>query len=163
MWKDIESFEGRYEVSDVGEIRNAKTYVLLKLKLDKDGYHQIGLRKLGDRKKYWFYVHKLVALAFLGYKEGQVDHIDTNKLNNSVSNLRWVTQHENALNRQLKPWSTNVTTRELYITKYPNGYMLRINRKDYIKKMWFKDISSAIIERDACLRDIESLNLALGR
>lgn len=156
MWKDISGFEGRYEVSDSGEIRNVKTQKLLTLKVDRDGYQQIGLRKLGDRKKYWFFVHRLVALAFIdGDPSNQIDHIDHNKCNNCASNLRWVTLQENVLHRELKPWSTNTSTNELYITKYRNGYMIRINRQDYRKQIWKKDLESAITERDKCILELQ--------
>ena len=59
MWKDIKGFEGRYCISDLGEVQNIKTKKILKPTSDKDGYLHIGLRKLGDRKKYWFRVHRL--------------------------------------------------------------------------------------------------------
>jgi hypothetical protein len=83
MWKDIEQFEGRYQISNCGEVRNFKTLKLLALKVDRDGYNQIGLRKIGDRKKYWFSIHRLVGIHFLPKSELiQIDHIDHNKLNN---------------------------------------------------------------------------------
>jgi hypothetical protein len=99
MWKDIKDFEGRYQVNDIGEVRNINTGKIIINSLDCDGYHQIGIRKLGDRKKYWFRVHRLVAFAFTevpdNWKELMIDHNDRNKLNNVPSNLRWVTAQEN--------------------------------------------------------------------
>lgn len=164
MWKDIANLEGRYEISDIGEVRNKKTQRLLCLKLDREGYYQIGMRKSNNRKKYWFSVHRLVAIHFLGDPEDnskQVDHIDHNKTNNSVSNLRWVTVKENNLNREMKAWSTNTTTNELYITRYNNGFMIRINRSDYRKQIWERDLESAIRRRDECVKEIKSLTLGL--
>lgn len=157
MWKDIVGFEGRYEVSDMGQVRNIKTQKLLCLKKDRDGYQQIGLRKLGDRKKYWFSLHRLVAKHFLdNYSEDLcVDHIDHNKCNNIVTNLRSITVGENNRNRELKAWSTNKTTNELYITAYKNGYMVRINRLDYTKRIWERDLESAIKRRDECLTELQ--------
>jgi hypothetical protein len=156
MWKDIVDFEGRYEISDSGEVRNSKTLKLLTLKHDRDGYQQIGLRKTGDRKKYWFSIHRLVAKHFLeSYSDDLcIDHIDHNKCNNIVSNLRAITVGDNNRNRELKPWSTNKTTGELYITGYKNGYMIRINRVDYKKCIWERDLETAIKRRDECLADI---------
>lgn len=160
MWKDITGFESRYEISDDGQVRNKKTLKLLCLKLDRDGYQQIGLRKLGDRKKYWFSLHRLVACHFMDECEDMcVDHIDHNKLNNNVSNLRWVTIQENNLKRELKAWSTNNTTGELYITKYKNGFMIRINRLDYKKRSWERDLETAIKRRDCYLEEIKCLAL----
>ena len=160
MWKEIDGFQGRYEISDTGEIRNTKTGRILVLKIDDDGYYQIGLRKLGDRKRYWFYIHRLVAISYLEEpinSSMQIDHIDHNKQNNSVSNLRWITIQDNNLNRELKPWKTNKTTGELYITKYKNGYMIRINRSDYKKRIWERDLDMAIKRRDECLDEIRGV------
>lgn len=64
--------------------------------LDKDGYRMFGLRRKGDKKK-WFKAHRLVAEAFIENSLGhpQIDHIDGDKLNNNVTNLRWCTNFEN--------------------------------------------------------------------
>jgi hypothetical protein len=157
MWKDIVGFEGRYEISDTGEVRNTKTQKILTLKVDRDGYHQIGLRKSGDRKKYFFSVHRLVATHFLeGYEKGlQVDHIDHDKLNNCVSNLRWISVGDNNRNRELKPWVTNTSTNELYISKYNNGYMIRINRGDYKTCIWETNLETAIKRRNECILEFK--------
>ena len=156
MWKDIEGFEGRYRVSDTGEIQNIKKATLLALKVDRDGYHQIGLRKLGDRKKFWFSVHRLVALAFCEKPENwmdlEIDHIDRNKQNNVPSNLRWVTSQANNNNRKDTCWKTNTTTGELYITKYRNGFMVRINRSDLKHQSWHHTIEDAVNTRSNALR-----------
>ncbi len=157
MWKDIEQFEARYQISNCGKVRNCRTLKLLTPKLDRDGYHQIGLRKLGDRKKYWFAIHRLVGLAFLPKSElTQIDHVDHNKLNNLVENLRWTTVADNNLNRQLKAWRTN-GTKELYITKYKNGYMIRINRADFKRKTWCKTLEDAIETRNEYLEEIKNI------
>jgi hypothetical protein len=157
MWKDIEQFEGRYQVSNCGEVRNFKTLKLLTLKVDRDGYHQIGLRKVGDRKKYWFSIHRLVGIHFLPKSENtQIDHIDHNKLNNRVENLRWTTISDNNLNRELKAWKTN-TTKELYVTKYKNGFMIRINRSDFKRKSWCKTLEEACLQRDNFIQEIKNI------
>jgi hypothetical protein len=154
MWKDIEGFEGRYRVSDIGEILNAQKNTLLIPAPDKDGYFHIGLRKLGDRQKYWFRIHRLVAIAFCekpeNWEELQIDHIDRNKRNNVVPNLRWVTSRGNNDNRKNTCWETNTTTRELHITGYKNGgFMLRINKYDLKHRSWHKTLEDAMRERDA--------------
>ena len=160
MWKDIVEFEQRYEISDNGEVRNKLNQHILSPAIDRYGYYQIGLRKLGDRKKYYFTIHRLVALHFIDeipINSTQVDHIDHNKLNNHVTNLRWTTSIDNNLNRELKSWSTNKTTNELYITKYKNGFMIRINRSDYKKRIWEQDFKTAIKRRNECIEEIKLL------
>ena len=162
MWKDICGFEDRYEINEFGEIRNKKTQNYLSCKIDKSGYQQIGLRKLGDRKRYWFSVHRLVATHFISITQSsnlQVDHIDNNKLNNHVTNLRWVTSVENNSNRKLSHWATN-KTKELYISAYKNGYMIRINRKNYKKRLWVQDLKEAICQRDKFIAEFKEVGVA---
>ena len=153
MWKDIAGFEGRYEISEDGVIRNTTNGKTLTSALDSDGYKQIGIRKLGDRKKYWFKIHRLVALAFLelpdNYTSLQIDHIDRDKVNNDYRNLRWVTNQENCNNRKDTSWATNITTGELHITRYVNGFMLRINKHDLKHRSWHKTLESAVNKRDS--------------
>jgi hypothetical protein len=150
MWKDIIGFEGRYQINRDGCIRNVAKNTLLTPKIDRDGYMQIGIRKLRNRKKFWFQIHRLVATAFLEKNEDlQVDHIDRNKLNNNYTNLRWVTSQENCDNRKDTAWKTNFTTGELYITKYINGFMLRINKLNLKHRSWHKTLESAVNKRDS--------------
>lgn len=91
IWKDIDGFEGLYAVSTKGRVRNLKRGRILTGGYNKDGYKLITL------KGKTYTIHKLVALAFLDNPHNlpQVDHIDENKGNNDVSNLRWVTISEN--------------------------------------------------------------------
>lgn len=110
MWKDIEGYEGYYQVSDEGQVRRIKkdgTYRMLK---NKEGskYYTVDLCKKGTRKG--ANVHRLVAETFLGKPEGrmEVNHKDGNKKNNRLENLEWVTPRQNfehAIN-ELKhfPW-----------------------------------------------------------
>jgi hypothetical protein len=151
MWRDITGFENRYQVNQDGQIRNASTLTILTSTLDKYGYLQIGLRKLSIRKKFFFKIHKLVALHFLEIPENlldlQIDHIDRNKINNNYLNLRWVTQQENCDNRKNTAWKSNTTSGELYITKYLTGYMLRINRHNLKHRSWHKTLKGALETR----------------
>ena len=92
LWKDIEGFEN-YQVSSWGRVRSSNG--ILKLYKNKKGYLKVGLMKGGKccKKR----VNRLVAIAFISnpYDAPFVDHIDGNKENNSITNLRWVTDEEN--------------------------------------------------------------------
>ena len=109
IWKDIEGYEGLYQVSTCGNVKSLPkvrrngtgTYIqkekLLKPSNTSTGYKKVELCKDGKRKS--FKVHRLVAQAFIPNPENkrEVNHIDGNKHNNNVNNLEWVTSSENKL------------------------------------------------------------------
>ena len=88
MWLDIKDYEGIYQVSNLGKVKNKKTNKILKPSKEK-GYLKLYLYKEGKKKTN--YIHRLVAQAFLpnpnNYKE--VNHIDSNPSNNNKNNLEW--------------------------------------------------------------------------
>ncbi len=105
VWKDIVGYEGRYQVSNIGNVRSmhylgknmtTKDNGVKKLKLitNSSGYHVVTLK--GKQQ----FVHRLVAAAFIpnANEKPCVDHINTITTDNRVENLRWVTQKENLLN-----------------------------------------------------------------
>ena len=100
LWKDIEGYDGIYQVSNQGRIRSRKSGVwrLLKPGHGDGRYCQVGLVK--DGKRYWKRVHQLVAEAFLPNPDHlpQIDHKDGNHLNNYADNLRWVSPADNTRN-----------------------------------------------------------------
>ena len=92
IWKDINGYEGIYQVSNLGNVRSFKYSIegkLLKRGLDKDGYYQYILCKNGKKKS--VREHKLVAEAFIPNPSNYicVNHRDENKTNNNVKNLEW--------------------------------------------------------------------------
>lgn len=101
-WKDIKGYEGLYQISNFGRVKsligwNGKKYISREkiLKVSRQGInktycrYKVDLIKDGKRKN--FKVHRLVAEAFIpnpnNYKE--VNHKDSNPLNNCVYNLEW--------------------------------------------------------------------------
>lgn len=94
VWKTIPQFS-KYSASSDGQIRNDKTGRILKQHKATSGYMSLDL---GQRNPQ--YVHRLVASAFLDNPDNlpQVDHIDGNKINNNVENLRWVSVSQNCWN-----------------------------------------------------------------
>ena len=107
IWKDIEGFEGLYQISNLGRVKSLGRYkkhysklvyvpeCIRKPGIDKDGYEILPLNKKGN--KITQKVHRLVAQAFIPNPDNknEIDHIDCNKRNNKVTNLRWVTRKEN--------------------------------------------------------------------
>lgn len=100
-WRPVPGYEGYYEVSNYGQVRRtgrakgAKVGRTLKQYLNSTGYWRVKLYNGRFRDAYL--VHRVVASAFLGAPEGvaQVDHIDGDRTNNRLDNLRWVTAAEN--------------------------------------------------------------------
>ena len=101
IWKDIEGYEGRYQVSAWGRVRNAQTGDVITPYKNHKGYLKVTLSK--DRVRGKFRVNRLVAMAFIPnpYDFPQVNHKDGNKENNSYTNLEWATNAMNAKHRQL--------------------------------------------------------------
>lgn len=94
VWKDIEGYEGLYQVSNTGEVKSLNyrgngESKLLKQGTNKKGYKIVSLFKNGKGKSHR--VHRLVAMTFIlnpnNYRE--VNHKDENKYNNNVDNLEW--------------------------------------------------------------------------
>jgi hypothetical protein len=95
-WRTIIDYPD-YEVSSLGQVRRGDR--ILKTSDNQHGYNQVLLRK--NNKSYSRKVHRLVGEAFLPNPDNkkEVDHIDRNKTNNVITNLRWATRSENCLNK----------------------------------------------------------------
>ena len=128
-WKIIEDYPN-YSISNIGNIKNNKTGKFLKPSINLDGYLQLNLCNDGKRKAYRF--HRLLALTFLQKIEGKniVDHIDRNKLNNSLDNLRWVSISENNRNINKKNGTLSIY-RGVSFHKINNKFIssIKINNK----------------------------------
>lgn len=110
LWKDIPGYEGLYQVSSLGKVKrlfneyhNAEEHILRPSKMGgnsgKGDYQFISLSKNNIVKNN--YIHRLVGLAFIPNPDNlpQIDHINQNKLDNRVENLRWVSRSQNHLNK----------------------------------------------------------------
>ena len=98
-WKVIDKFKN-YAVSTNGEVKNIKTGRVLKQWNNTTGYKMVDLSH--DGISYHKHVHRLVAEAFIPNPDNKptVDHIDRNRVMNTVDNLRWAKRTEQSNNRR---------------------------------------------------------------
>lgn len=96
IWKTVEEYP-YYEVSDNGDVRAKKTKRKMKPQVDKDGYLYVKLYDKNNNKYKHYRIHRLVLETFLGNPEDkpEVDHINKDRSDNRLENLRWVTRKEN--------------------------------------------------------------------
>lgn len=129
-WIDIKGYEGRYQISNQGRVKSLSREFqisfekkarsvrgkILNMTPNTNGYLRVFLSKHSQVKTH--YVHRLVAQHFCPQGIGQVEvnHINGDKLNNSVDNLEWCTKHENlhhAFDNNLCKWGEQSNLRSL--------------------------------------------------
>jgi hypothetical protein len=104
-WKSVQDYESCYEISNLGRVKSLsrilknnqfKKELIRTGGIDNKGYYSIILSKDGKNKR--MAIHRLIALHFIDNPEDKccINHIDGNRVNNSLSNLEWVTLTENA-------------------------------------------------------------------
>lgn len=102
-WRIIEENDN-YSISNLGRVKNNLTgeFRLIQNPIGTRLYYYVNLSKNGKVKKY--NIHRLLAQAFIPNPNNLplVDHIDRNKINNNLDNLRWCSHSDNQRNRNLK-------------------------------------------------------------
>jgi hypothetical protein len=145
-YRNIKDFPN-YSVSNFGNIINNKTNRILKPQLGTHGYYQVKFCKDGKylNKK----IHKLVAEYFIAnpYNKQCVDHINNDKLDNNVNNLRYVTNQENSMNQKLSSNNTS-NYKGVYYRKDLNKWYALIMINGKLKHLGlFEKIEDAINAR----------------
>jgi hypothetical protein len=170
MIKNVVNFEGLYWVDSTGNVltknwRNTGKEAVLRPATDKKGYLRVALVKNG--KLHTLKVHRIVASAFIYNPENkpQVNHKNGNKKDNSVQNLEWCTQKENAIHAvknglwdmKIAGWNKGITTikgsqigtsllKEFQVIEIRNKFKPR----KYTRKMLAKEYNVT----EACIADI---------
>lgn len=154
IWKDIEGQIGRYQISNIGNVKSLdrvvfnngsklngnRKGVILKKSINGAGYLYVNFWIDGRNKS--IRIHRLVAAAFcFGYENGlHVNHKDGNKLNNHFSNLEWCTPSHNirhAIRTGLNPRGKGDKSNHKIVSEYD---VLKI-RFDYLNGISQKDIA----------------------
>lgn len=122
VWQDIKGYENLYQISNWGNVMSLRSNKLITPQKNKYGYITIKLSKKGEIKT--FLLHRLIAETFIPNPENKpyIDHINTNRDDNRLENLRWVTPSENnnnplTLKRMLEITNTNEYKKKKSITK----------------------------------------------
>lgn len=97
VWKDVPGYEGVFKVSNLGRVIGVRGKIVNGWL--RGGYLCVS-HYIGNYKEKVIPIHRLVALAFIPNPENKpcIDHINTNKTDNRVENLHWVTPLENMRN-----------------------------------------------------------------
>lgn len=100
------SYGDRYTISTMGMVRNITRHRTLKHRIDAYGYHMVHIGSKHQNMK----VHRLVAESFIPNPDNKptVDHINRNKIDNRVNNLRWATMLEQSINKDYKRITINI-------------------------------------------------------
>ena len=156
VWKDVLGFEGLYQVSSLGRIRSldrcyigknqygSEFNVVRKGGIIRDRqkkgskYRRIGLRK--DGKRYWFFVHRLVAFAFPDicgehFDGAEVNHKDENPENNCAYNLEWCSKEYNSNygTRNTRLSKNRIGANNPFYGKHPSDYCIQRTKETHNK------------------------------
>ena len=149
---EIDGYEN-YLIYNDGRVYNKIRNTFLKQQLNiKTGYYNVGLSKNDKRKN--FTIHRLVGLHYLDSIEGKryIDHIDRNKTNNNISNLRWCNHSENMINVGIK-CHNKLGYKYIHKTKF-NTYRFVLHRQNINHSKCFKTLEECIEYRDNYLANI---------
>ena len=149
----IKDYEGLYSFDlNTNQVYGHKYKKYKKPRLNIDGYYQLKLSKNSKIKN--FTLHRLVYEAHNGtIPEGLcIDHIDNEKQNNNIDNLRLATRSQNNHNKKVSKNNLSTGYKNIYKTK-SNTYRvrIRINNKTVYTKC-FKTLDEAILNRDLNLK-----------
>lgn len=129
QWRDVEGYDGMYQVSDLGRVRSLKYGKVRVLRQRKSGGGYLKVCLYKDGKINQIYVHRLVAQAFIENTDSSktlINHINEKKSDNRVSNLEWC------------DYRYNLTYNNIHNRRW-------INRNDYkrdkIKDLYNQDLT----------------------
>jgi len=145
-FEDLKGFEELYQINPQGEIFSCCYGTIMKSYQNEDGYLCLNLKQINKKNNKRF-IHRLIAIQYIPNPDNlaEVDHIDRNKLNNSIDNLRWVSRENNRANRETKGCITTFQANGK--TNYKASYAIekgKIKQKSSIDRnvveVWLENI-----------------------
>jgi hypothetical protein len=133
-FKFIKGYE-KYMISDKGRVFSIKSHRFLKPRINTKGYYYVSLSSNKIVKN--FTIYRVIGLHFLENPENKeyIDHINNNRLDNRLENLRFVSSSENSMNRKISNKNTSGVKGISFYKKYNNKYRVQI---------WFNNKSKHI-------------------
>jgi hypothetical protein len=173
-WKLISEIPGyedftNYELNITGDLRNRKTGRILTWSLDSHGYHKVIVKQNSVSKS--IKKHIVLCKLFLPNPYGKpcIDHIDRNRLNNSIDNLRWATYSENNQNKSVRA-DNSTGTQNIHKTIHHGKCVwciqIQSNGKQYYKRFPRDPTSDeipqdVIVKRDEMKRELHPLSSSI--
>ena len=147
--EDLKDYEGLYKINKQGEVWSCYYNKIMTPTLNKTGYYAIEITKDGIVKQ--TSIHRLLAIQYIPNPNNLplIDHIDQNKNNNCLDNLRWASYRTNNLNKSIIPKSGH---QNIYIDNYNQCIVnIRVNKKRYNKR--FYTLNEAIAWRNKTIQE----------
>jgi len=141
-----------YLIYEDGRVYSKKTNKFLKTPVDSNGYKHFNLCENGSQDS--ANIHRLIAVHYIPNPHNYpcVDHIDRDRQNNHISNLRWVTQQMNCQNHTLRK---DNKLRIQNIVPAGRGYRFSKTVKGKKHRKWFKTLEGAIKYKEEYLRALQ--------
>ena len=152
---EINGFEN-YLIYEDGSIYSNKSKKYLKSTDSVHGYLRVKLCNNGKPKD--FYIHRLLGLHYIPnpHNYSEIDHIDRNRKNNSIDNLRWVTK---TMNNQNKGLLKSNKLQIKYISHHKIvGYMFQKTVNGKTHRKWFKTLEETIKYKEEYLANLDRDN-----
>lgn len=158
VWKEVPGYNGKYVVSNKGNVKNTKTGRLLKQSLYgvKKNYRGVKLSINGNH--YTLGVHRIVATAFIDNPGmfAEVHHLDNNPGNNNASNLSWVSRLEN-INLKKHNHKINIVNGDNILKTFNS--MNELSRKLSVSESLLKHILKPVNDKDYAMTKNEYDNV----
>ena len=157
---DIPNYDNYKFDLELEQVYNIKYNRYLKNSLNNVGYYQVGL--YGNKKSTKFTIHQLVYICnnptedITGY---EIDHIDGNRLNNKIENLRKCSKSDNESNKTVYK---NNKLGIKNINEFRKGYRFQLTKNKIRYEKTFKTIEEAITYRDIKVKEINGEFANLG-
>lgn len=157
IWKPIEG-HSEYMISSLGRVKSTKRKndIILSPSKKNNGYLQVSL--CNNDMTHYISIHRLVGLHFIPNPDNKphIDHINHDKEDNTVNNLRWVTVSENAINKSTK---SKINEKNIRLS-YNNHFRVTIKRNYvYVFDKTYKTLEDAIENRDNFLKNYKDENM----